>query len=292
MTFRDFARTAGRQLPQIPGIGAGLTQDARLKDLLTDLTPFVDEIDLAWQAYCEVGGFPRAVGEYRRDGVVSQAFATDLVDWLSPDVTPEDPPESVLRLLSALGQRMAAPLNVRATAEAIGMTRDRLNLRLNRLLATFGAIACRQVDAQGEPISGSQSKMYLMDPLLASLPNLVEPGLAVPQMSVSSEAVLASTLARAIDAVHQGRLLEGRAIGYARTSTKLEVDFAPMPIRVGGTALATAPMESKWVSDGWRPGARTMENHYGRGFVATKNVLDLEHPAWAVPAGVLALLLA
>lgn len=291
MTFRDFAQTTTRQLPQIPAIGAELAQDAQLKDLLTGLMPFVDEIDLAWQAYCEVGGFPRAVGEYRRDGAVSRAFATDLVDWLSPDVSPEDPPESVLRLLGALARRMAAPLNVRATAEAIGMTRERLNLRLNRLLATFGAIACPQVDVHGEPVSGSQSKMYLLDPLLAALPDLVEPGLARPEMSVSSEAALATTLARAIDAVHPGRLLEGRAIGYTRTPAKAEVDFAPMPIRIGGTALATAPMESKWVSDGWRPGARTIENHYGRGFVATKNVLDFGSSVWAVPAGALALLL-
>jgi hypothetical protein len=50
-------------------------------------------------------------------------------------------------------------------------------------------------------------------------------------------------------------------------------------------------MESKWVSDGWRPEARTIEQRFGRGFIATKSVLDLTHPAWAVPVGVLALLL-
>lgn len=209
-----------------------------------------------------------------------------LVDWLAPDVTPEDPPESVLRLLAALRLRMTAPLNVRATAEALAMTRERFTTRLNRLLTTFAALSCPQVDDRGEPVSGSQAKVYLLDPLLATLPS------NGTDMAVVSECALALTLARAVEAVHSGRLLEGPAIGYGRTSAKTEVDFAPIPLSAdGGTASVTAPIESKWVSDGWRPGARTIETYYGRGFVATKNVFEVGTPAWAMPAGALAILL-
>ncbi|MGH9250700.1 MAG: hypothetical protein ACRD0W_14410 [Acidimicrobiales bacterium] len=212
------------------------------------------------------------------------------MDWLAPDVTPGDAPESVLRLLSTLANRMASPLNVRATAEAIGMTRERLVTRLNRLMTTFAAVACPQIDESGVAIPGAQQKVYLLDPLLASLSNLIEPGVSMPPMSMISEAALSMAIARSVEAVHPGRLLEGRAVGYARTA-RGEIDFAPVPIRIAGTEMATPPIESKWVSDGWRTGARAIESRYGRGFVATKNILDLTHTAWALPAGLLALLL-
>lgn len=291
MSFRDFAHAVGRAVPDLPVVGVGVGQTPELAEALTGVIPFVDELDLAWQAYCEVGGFPRAVGEFRRDGGVSAEFGTDLVDWLAPDVSPDDPPESVLHLLSALGRRMAAPLNIRATAQELGMGRERFMTRLNRLLTTFGAIACPQVNGGGSPVAGAQSKMYLADPLIAGLPSLVEEGIATPDMTVLTEATLAATLARAMERAYPGRFLDGRAIGYARTGAGGEVDFAPMPIRIHGVAQSTTPVESKWVSDGWRRGARAIEGKYGQGFVATKSVLDTSHAAWAVPAGALAMLL-
>jgi hypothetical protein len=291
MSFREFARAAGRELPSLPALGPGVAQSPEVREALVGVAPFVDELDLAWQAYCEVGGFPRAVGEFRRHGAVTVEFGRDLVAWLAPDVTPDDPPESVLGLISALGTRMSAPLNVRSTARAVGMSRERLASRLNRLLSTFAAVACPQIGTDGTPIAGSQSKMYLADPLIAQLPAIVDDGIPPPDMTVLSEAALASSLARAVERLHPGRLTENRAVGYLRTASGGEVDFAPMPIRVAGVARTTAPIESKWVSDGWRPGARTIEGSYRGGFVATKDVLDLDHPAWALPTGALALLL-
>lgn len=152
-------------------------------------------------------------------------------------------------------------------------------------------MSCPQVNDEGAPISGSQSKSYLIDPLVAVLPALVEDGIPVPDLPVISEAALAATIARAVERAHPGRLLDGRAVGYARTATGGEVDSAPMPIRIDTVAQATTPVESTWVSDGWRPGARAIEAKYRRGFIATKNVLDTTHTAWALPAGALALLL-
>lgn len=55
--------------------------------------------------------------------------------------------------------------------------------------------------------------------------------------------------------------------------------------------MPTVPVESKWVSGRWRSAALTMENRYGHGVLATKDILDTGHPTWAVTAGALALLL-
>jgi hypothetical protein len=52
------------------------------------------------------------------------------------------------------------------------------------------------------------------------------------------------------------------------------------------------PIESKWVDSGWRGEARVIDGKYGRGIMATKSMLDLEGDVWAVPAPLVALLLA
>jgi uncharacterized protein len=51
------------------------------------------------------------------------------------------------------------------------------------------------------------------------------------------------------------------------------------------------PIESKWVSSGWRAEARVIEGKFAAGVVSTRAVLDSSHPSWALPAPILALLL-
>jgi hypothetical protein len=55
--------------------------------------------------------------------------------------------------------------------------------------------------------------------------------------------------------------------------------------------MMTNPIEAKWVTAGWRSEARTIEGKFARGVVATRTITDLQHPSWAVPAPVVALLL-
>jgi hypothetical protein len=55
--------------------------------------------------------------------------------------------------------------------------------------------------------------------------------------------------------------------------------------------MMTSPIEAKWVTVGWRSEARTIEGKFARGVVATRTITDLQHPSWAVPAPVVALLL-
>lgn len=291
MSFRDYLHAARLDLPDTPVLTPDQLQSPRARDAILALEPFVDEIDLHWQDYCETGGYPRAVAEGLRDGAVSEAFCRDLVDWLAPDVTPDDPQETVLGLLEALAMRMAAPLDVSNTGAEIGLTRERLKTRLNRLVNAIAAFWCHQVDADGRRIKGSQSKLYLADPLLARLPHLLDHAYALPGTPLLSEAALGITIARAIEQLHEGRLLEGISVGYARTGSGNEIDFAPIPLRVGGSRTASIPLESKWVSVKWRSEALTMENTHAGGLLATKSILDVDgHPTWAVPAGIVALI--
>jgi hypothetical protein len=81
------------------------------------------------------------------------------------------------------------------------------------------------------------------------------------------------------------------SIGYLRTGSENEIDFAPVPIPSPSGSMLPVPIESKWVSSGWRSEAKAIEAKFAGGVVVSRNVLDMAHPAWALPAPVLALLL-
>jgi predicted AAA+ superfamily ATPase len=193
------------------------------------MEPFVDEFDLAWQRFLECGGFPRAVGEFLRDGEISPEFAFDLRSWLAGDVDADGPADSVPRLIAELNRRISSPLDVRNTASALGTTRERLRGRLARLTSTFGAFWCAQSDDHGRPVDGAQSKLYLLDPVIARLPALHDCAYSAPSMTSLTEGQLALELARSIDRIHPDRFVEQRCVMYARTGKGNEVDFAPMP---------------------------------------------------------------
>jgi hypothetical protein len=57
-------------------------------------------------------------------------------------------------------------------------------------------------------------------------------------------------------------------------------------------AYPTEPIESKYSDGPWRRSAQTLQAARGRGIMATRNVLELDHtPMWAVPAALVALLI-
>ncbi len=291
MPFRAVARVLYPELPDVEPVGPCRLQSPEAKLAARALEPYVNELDLAWQGYLECGGFPRAVAEHVKEGSVGRAFARDLRDWLAPDVVPGARPDSVVELLSSLAARSGAPLNVSSLARDVGVGRKQLEARLNRLRLTFGAFEVPQVNERGTRVDGSQSKWYLLDPLLAELPAMLDVGLPTSDATQRTEAALGLHMARAVDRLHPDRLVEGRAVGYARTGSGNEVDFSPVPVRTGGVQVTTTPLESKWVPDGWRREALTVEGKFGAGVVATKSILDTEHPAWAIPAPIVAMLL-
>ena len=98
-------------------------------------------------------------------------------------------------------------------------------------------------------------------------------------------------MARAIDFAQPGRCLAQDTIGYLRTGQGSEIDFSPVSVPAGSGPQLTTPLESKWVSQGWRAEARTLEAKFGRGILATSNIFDTSTNVWALPAPVIALLL-
>jgi predicted AAA+ superfamily ATPase len=292
MSFRDVLTAAGRQIPLPAALPPWELQDDVARDLADSLELFVDDLDLAWQAYLTSGGFPRAVAEHHKTGEVGEPFLRDLAAWLHRDVDPEAGEDSVPKLLSAIERRCTSPLNRRTLAEDLAYgSRQTIDLRLMRLVRTYAAIWCHQVDDDRRRVAGAQSKLYLCDPLLAWLPSRLRAGLPHPDFTRLTEASLGAALARAVDDLEPGRWEDDDSIGYLRTGGGKEIDFAPVVVPTPSGPTHSVPIESKWVSSGWRAEARVIEGKFSAGVVATRTVLDSSNPAWALPAPVVAILL-
>ena len=291
MSFRAFVAASRPELARPDVVHPALLHTPNVAATLDALRFDIDAYDFAWQDYLTCGGFPRAVFEHTRIGAVSDGFLHDLAAWLRRDVDRDAPAESIPLLLDGLAARATNPLNQRSTAAELGYTYDTLSPRLAKLVRNFGAIWCPQRDERGRTMHGSQPKLYLSDPVLSWLPSRLHPRCGEPAMTMLTEATIAIHLARAIDRIDEGRLIANDTIGYARTGAGNEVDLLPIPISSPAGAARTIPIEGKWVDDQWRSDARTIEAKYGNGILATKSILNTDHPTWAVPAPVLALLL-
>lgn len=292
MTFRSFLAATRPALVRPHAVHPADLQSPEVAAVLEALAFEVDAYDLAWQAYLTCGGFPRAVGEYGRNGDVSDAFLQDLLAWLRRDVDPDSAPQSLPLLVEELVHSMTSPLSVRAMAEARAHSRTAMASLLNRLAATFGGLWVPQHDDGGRPVIGAQAKMYLTDPLLAWLPSRLRAGLRAPEMTTLTEATLGVALAATVETRDEGRWVAGDTVGYVRTSSGNEVDFGPIALPSTAGTRSSVPIEAKWVDAGWRAAAQVVEKKYSAGILATKSILDLTNPTWAVPAPLLALLLA
>ncbi|MFI5931678.1 AAA family ATPase [Actinoplanes sp. NPDC051494] len=291
MSFRDYIAATRPELQRFSTIDPSRLQEPGVAAELDKVAFDVDAYDLAWQAYLTCGGFPRAVAEHSRTGEVSIGYMRDLAAWLRRDVDPDAAPESLPRLLDALAHRASSPLNIGSTSGDLGYhSREALDLRIRRLIASQAAVTCSR--RKGDRlVPGTQAKLYLTDPVLAWLPSRLRAGLEPPDMTRLTETTLGVGLARAIDDLDEGRWVSGDTIGYTRTTSDKEIDFAPVSIPSAEGASSTVPLESKWVDQGWRGEARTIDGKYGSGILATKTILDTSHRVWAVPAPLLSLLL-
>ena len=292
MRFCDVLAATGRDVPSPGSVPPWDLQGPAAAAAAAAAELAVDDLDLAWQAYLTSGGFPRAVAEHHRTGQVGDAFLTDLAAWLHQDVDPEASADSVPLLLAGLHQRSGSPLNRAATASALSYrTRQTFDLRLTRLTRSFAALWCHQVDDDGRRVVGAQSKLYLTDPLLAWLGPRLRAGVAAPDLTILTEAALGVALAQAVDRAQPGRWAADDAIGFLRTGGGNEIDFAPIPVPTAAATTSTTPLESKWVTHGWRSEARVVQGKLGRGVLATRTIVDTTTAVWALPAPLVALLL-
>lgn len=99
-------------------------------------------------------------------------------------------------------------------------------------------------------------KLYCIDPLIARLPSLRERSIVAPDATRLSEQQLGGVcLMRSVARNERLAILDEAALLVDRNpKTGSEIDFV-------GPLLHT-PIESKYVSQGWRSGRRALEERY------------------------------
>ncbi len=284
MGFRGFCAALGR-FAETP------TDRVRPRDFLMPaaaraidaLEPWSSDLDDAWQLYLAVGGFPRAVGEFVRDGAVQAGFVDALWDVVVGDAirSTSMSETDVAAFLARLAANLGSPVNASAIAADVGLRdHERVNERINDLVAAFLAWRCHRV--RGDlPNPAAQRKVYFVDPLIAQLAHLRNVAFPAPDASLLSEQQIGLQLARAASLTRPSAFVDADGVMYERTRTDAEIDFV-------GPDLGL-PFECKYEDKPWKRAAQTIRARYGQGVLVTRTPLALDDPhVWAVPAGMIA----
>jgi predicted AAA+ superfamily ATPase len=285
--FRDFCRFVGGLdgLPEVPAIVASEMLGRRAQEAIAELSFWTNDLVDAWELYLRCGGFPRAVADFLRTGDVSAAFLQDLWDVVRGDairVTSLGDAD-LLHFLARIAKGICSPLNASSVAEHVGLSSHHaVNDRVNDLVFAFQVWKCHQIGTGGRPNTNSRRKVYFTDPLIARIPSQRQRAYQPPDISKLSEQQLGLSLLRAVTDGQADAFAAAGDVMYERTSTA-EIDFV-------GAVLAV-PFESKYVERNWRSESRALTARYGRGIVATRNILDTDGDIWAVPTSIVVWLL-
>ncbi len=288
MGFRSFLREL------YPELAADLpTEFFALSDLqsesshryLTPLRPFIDDVTIAWERYLNVGGFPRAVSDVAAGGIdVSSSTADGFWSILSGDVlrVGHMSERGVKALLERLVDGLCSPLSVKGIAGALTIgARNTVADRIDRLCASLYAWRASTSHDGLLRVHGGRDKLYFIDPLITRLPALRDRRIAPPDVTKLSEQQVGNVLVRNLAIGDTNSVLDEAAILVRRNpDSGAEIDF------VGDDV--TVPLESKYVSAGWKPERAALVEHYQRGIIVSRDILDTSEGIWAVPAGLFA----
>jgi len=287
MTFRDFCESSSFkvELPVDLRPDELLTETAR--DVWQSLIPMTDNLVAAWQAYLEVGGYPKAVSDWRARNHIGPSTWGALWDVVRGEAVADLVNESaVANILAAIARRLTSTIAVRPMAEDLGIRHETLERRIDALVQAFLLWRCPAADAQGRADSGRQNKLYFVDPLVARLPELI---IMSPPVDIThvNEQQLGMALVSWNERARPGSLRSGDWVTHYRTGQS-EIDFAG---RCSDTGTRCVAIDGKYVSGSWRREALTIRNgSLGRGILATRDVLsiDPDDPVWAIPASFVA----
>lgn len=177
---------------------------------------------------------------------------------------------------------MGSPLSATNIAETLGIgSRNTIIDRIDRLCASLYAWRVSSSHDGVRPVQGGQSKLYFIDPLIARLPTFRDARLLEPDITYLSEQQVGVALMRNVARRNIAAVMDEATMVVRRNpDSGSEIDFA-------GDLVGT-PIESKYVSQKWKQERAALEEHYKRGIIATRDIIDLDNDIWAVPAGLFA----
>lgn len=253
MGFRAFCRALGG-LDELPeqAVRPGDIQTPAGERAIAALEPWSDALTDAWELFLDIGGFPRAVGEYVSEGAVSDGFAQGLWDVVVGDAIRAAPlsDAEVTALLDRLAANLCSPVNLTRIARDVGLPGHQAAAsRIEDLIRAFLAWRCHRIRA-GRPNTGAQRKLYFVDPLIAQLAHRRNPAFSPPSAAQLTQQQIGLALARAVSPHAPAAFVQTDTIMYERTDTGAEIDFVGPGLQI--------PFECKYTDGTWRREALTM----------------------------------
>ena len=287
MSFRDFLETV-RAL-SLPGDTLAVEQcfSKAGRSTLAALNLRAPELESAWRVYRTLGGYPAAVRDHLAtgEGTASDATARILWDTISGDMSRSNrDPVAALKLLEHVAVSLGNPLKWTAAARAMGVADVTARQYVEFLAESFALLAVYFWDLSGGTLSPSkQRKVYVMDPLHATLPGRIVPGARTPTEAGLTENLVAIALFRsAAHTLVQAAAVPG-AVAYWRSSNQREIDFV-VPESEGPGRI---PIEVKGDADSGIAHARNaIRRTFGRGIVVSRSVFDWTEDVPVIPAPV------
>ena len=287
MTFTHFCYGLGL----IPPIGAAVRPDELRSDVAraiwNALLPYTDDLVAAWQAYLDVGGYPQAVGDWKRSNSIDSSTVSALFDVVRGDLGTAGLPEPQARaLLTTLAKRVTSTVSMIGLAEELGIGRKTLDPLIALLVDTFIVWRCPAADKRGRPDESRQAKLYFYDPLIARLPEIRfgQPPIDITRLN---EQQLGTALMAWCNHIMPGTARAGGWVTHYKNS-RAEIDFAGV---CPDTNARMTALDGKYVSGAWRQEALTIRNSdIKTGVLATRDILaiDASDDVWAVPAAFIA----
>jgi predicted AAA+ superfamily ATPase len=284
MRFTDVVAAAGLALPAISPVHARDLRTEPVREAVGALLPFLNDLISLWEAYLRVGGFPRAVATWLRDGDVSRAVVDALWDVVYGDAitSARFAATQTQTLLAGLARGLCSPVNVSNLARDVATTQPTMTERLTDLADHFLIWPChREQDGLARP--AAQRKWYFIDPLLARLAALRGAG-NEPDLTQLTEQQLGITLLRNTGAEDAVSLADFDAVLHYRSVTDAEIDFV-------GARMGDVAVESKYTDGNWGRELQTIRASRFRGVLASRSGVEWRDDTWVIPAPILTLLL-
>lgn len=285
MPFSDVAQALGMGAPESPRIRIDNITSADLHETIETLRPWLPAIIDAWDVYLTIGGYPQAVADYCAQGSVDPSLMNTLFDVVHGDAlaSSELSPSQTIAALRAISRSISSTLDLSSLADDADISRTTARALLDKLRRSFLAYPVHREQGMA-PKPKAQAKWYCTDPLLASVASARGAGTA-PDSSKVSEQQVALSLLRSLESSCPTAALRHDRLLYYRSATRAEIDF--VPAKFGGLCI-----ESKFVNRSWGRAFQTIESSpFSRGIVATRSGLARHDGGWAIPAGLLAVLL-
>lgn len=287
MPFTAFCAAVGVGLPESPPVRAADLMDGEAQAIADDLAPWTEDLVRAWETYLAVGGYPQAVTHHLR--APEAGPDPSLVDALWDVIQGEAFARAGLAhvqahaLLRGIARSLGSSLAVSALARDADVAPPTAAARLEDLRRAF---LCWPVHReQGlAPKPRSQGKWYFGDPLVARLAALRGAGRA-PDVTALSEEQIGVALLRSLERESPGAAARHDQLLHHRSATGAEIDFV-------AAQFGAVCVESKYVDAGWGRALQTARaSPWPRSIVATRAGVGRQADSWALPSGMLAVLL-